>query len=90
MSLRQAWRTGNRPIPAASEGRAGTGAGQLPRNPGNRRDRYSRAPFHVRIEPQPGNLKSATERRRSAANCARLPIDSAVWLAPCEVCEVIS
>ncbi len=38
---------------------------------------------------QAGNLKSATERRRSAASCARLPIDSAVWLAPCEVCAVI-
>jgi hypothetical protein len=32
--------------------------------------------------PQPGSLKSATERRRSAASCARFPIDSAVWLAP--------
>ena len=38
---------------------------------------------------QAGSLKSATERRRSAASCARLPIDSAVWLAPCEVCAVI-
>src|SRR5207342_355568 len=37
-----------------------------------------------------GSLKSATERRRSAASCARFPIDSAVWLAPCEVCVVIS
>ena len=39
---------------------------------------------------QSGSLKSATERRRSAASWARLPIDSAVWLAPCEVCVVIS
>src|SRR5687768_11320551 len=39
--------------------------------------------------PQAGSLKSATERRRSAASCARFPIDSAVWLAPCEVCAVI-
>src|SRR4030095_2563058 len=38
---------------------------------------------------QAGSLKSATERRRSAASCARLPIDCAVWLAPCEVCAVI-
>src|SRR3546814_3114048 len=38
---------------------------------------------------QAGSLKSATERRRSAASWARLPIDSAVWLAPCEVCAVI-
>ena len=38
---------------------------------------------------QAGSLKSATERRRSAASCARFPIDSAVWFAPCEVCAVI-
>ena len=38
---------------------------------------------------QAGSLKSATERRRSAASCARFPIDCAVWLAPCEVCAVI-
>ena len=38
---------------------------------------------------QTGSLKSATERRRSAASCARLPIDSAVWLAPCEVWAVM-
>src|SRR5690606_7305269 len=42
-----------------------------------------------RRPPQAGSLKSATERRRSAASWARLPIDSAVWLAPCEVCVVI-
>src|SRR4249919_468046 len=41
------------------------------------------------LPAQAGSLKSATERRRSAASCARLPIDSAVWLAPCEVCAVI-
>src|SRR5690606_19469619 len=39
---------------------------------------------------QPGSLKSATERRRSRARWARLPIDSAVWLAPTDVCVVIS
>ncbi len=39
---------------------------------------------------QPGSLKSATDRRRSDASCARLPIDSAVWLAPTDVCVVIS
>ena len=33
-----------------------------------------------------GSLKSATDRRRSCASCARLPIDSAVWLAPTDVC----
>ena len=38
---------------------------------------------------QAGSLKSATERRRSAASCARFPIDSAVWFAPWEVCAVI-
>src|SRR5690606_36104300 len=38
---------------------------------------------------QAGSLKSATERRRSAASCARFPMDAAVWLAPCEVCAVI-
>src|SRR5690606_26315434 len=38
--------------------------------------------------PQAGSLKSATERRRSAASCARFPIDCAVWLAPWLVCEV--
>ena len=38
---------------------------------------------------QAGSLKSATERRRSAASCARFPIDSAVWFAPSEVCAVI-
>ena len=38
---------------------------------------------------QAGSLKSATERRRSAASWARIPTDSAVWLAPCEVCAVI-
>ena len=38
---------------------------------------------------QAGSLKSATERRRSAASWARMPTDSAVWLAPCEVCAVI-
>src|SRR5690606_7462327 len=38
---------------------------------------------------QAGSLKSATERRRSAASWARVPIDCAVWLAPCEVCAVI-
>src|SRR5690606_39517109 len=42
-----------------------------------------------RAPGQAGSLKSATERRRSAASWARLPIDSAVWLAPCEVCAVI-
>ncbi len=41
------------------------------------------------FRPQPGSLKSATERRRSAASCARWPIESAVCLAPSEVCEVI-
>jgi len=43
-----------------------------------------------RNRAQPGSLKFATERRRSLASCARLPIDSAVWLAPSDVCEVIS
>ena len=38
---------------------------------------------------QAGSLKSATERRRSAASCARFPMDSAVWFAPWEVCAVI-
>lgn len=35
-------------------------------------------PAVTHLRPQPGSLKSATERLRSAASCARLPIDSAV------------
>ncbi len=53
-------------------------------HPAPTRDSFGCAAGH------PGSLKSATERRRSLANCARLPIDSAVWLAPSDVCEVIS
>src|SRR5690606_35682480 len=45
-------------------------------------------PVHS-VLAQAGSLKSATERRRLAASCARFPIDCAVWFAPCEVCAVI-
>jgi len=44
---------------------------------------------HEPSRRQAGSLKSATDRRSSCASCARLPIDSAVWLAPTEVCAVI-
>ena len=47
-------------------------------------------PISLRVRRQAGSLKSATERRRSDASCARLPTDSAVWLAPCEVCAVMA
>src|SRR5258708_17835157 len=59
--------------------------------------RYLRCVHRLRLPSSPsryrhhaGSLKSCTERRRSAASCARLLIDSAVWLAPTEVCVVVS